>query len=367
MAEYVIREHHRGRSLADILDDPYVTNRLSPEQVAAAARPAGHRARGRRRHRRRAAHAAAQSSRPTPRSRASSTTRAPTARSHAAIPFDLKSDDVLGGRAALQLAGDDLLQLVHLEPVEDAALDRLDQVARLELRLLERVAADERRALEHGVVELAPRRVVRADRADERAVAQPLAAQHRVLRGGHRDDDVLLGRLAVRLGRLAVVLAAERARAAPRCGSRRRPARSPAPRRGCTRPATPPASRSRSRRASPRPAARGGAPRRPRPRPCAAGRACRPRSPPRAARARARRAATRNGVPSRIHAYDLSARVAELAVDARHHRELPVRRAAAARAAGCRPRRARAARNDSSTASSASAGVSSSATSCSVR
>jgi hypothetical protein len=33
VAEYVIREHHRGRSLADILDDAYVTNRLSPDQV----------------------------------------------------------------------------------------------------------------------------------------------------------------------------------------------------------------------------------------------------------------------------------------------------------------------------------------------
>jgi hypothetical protein len=33
VAEYVIREHHRGRSLDDILSDTYVTNRLSPEQV----------------------------------------------------------------------------------------------------------------------------------------------------------------------------------------------------------------------------------------------------------------------------------------------------------------------------------------------
>ena len=33
VAEYVIREHHRGRSLADILDDAYVTNRCTPEQV----------------------------------------------------------------------------------------------------------------------------------------------------------------------------------------------------------------------------------------------------------------------------------------------------------------------------------------------
>jgi hypothetical protein len=33
VAEYVIREHHQGRSLAEILKDAYVTNRLSPAQV----------------------------------------------------------------------------------------------------------------------------------------------------------------------------------------------------------------------------------------------------------------------------------------------------------------------------------------------
>ena len=33
VAAHLIREHHRGRSLADILDDAYVKNRLSPEQV----------------------------------------------------------------------------------------------------------------------------------------------------------------------------------------------------------------------------------------------------------------------------------------------------------------------------------------------
>jgi hypothetical protein len=33
VAEYVIREHHKGRALGDILDDPYVTNRLTPDQV----------------------------------------------------------------------------------------------------------------------------------------------------------------------------------------------------------------------------------------------------------------------------------------------------------------------------------------------
>ena len=33
VAQYVIREHHRGRPLHDILEDHYVTNRLSPEQI----------------------------------------------------------------------------------------------------------------------------------------------------------------------------------------------------------------------------------------------------------------------------------------------------------------------------------------------
>jgi hypothetical protein len=33
IAEYVVREHHRGRSLNDILDDPYITNRATPDQV----------------------------------------------------------------------------------------------------------------------------------------------------------------------------------------------------------------------------------------------------------------------------------------------------------------------------------------------
>ena len=33
MAQYVIREHHRGRPVHDILEDHYVTNRLSAEQI----------------------------------------------------------------------------------------------------------------------------------------------------------------------------------------------------------------------------------------------------------------------------------------------------------------------------------------------
>jgi hypothetical protein len=33
IAQYIIREHHRGRPLSEILDDHYVTNRMTPEQV----------------------------------------------------------------------------------------------------------------------------------------------------------------------------------------------------------------------------------------------------------------------------------------------------------------------------------------------
>jgi len=34
VAAYVIREHERGRSLDEILEDPYVRNRLTPTQRA---------------------------------------------------------------------------------------------------------------------------------------------------------------------------------------------------------------------------------------------------------------------------------------------------------------------------------------------
>ncbi len=33
IAQYVIREHHRGRPLAEILEDRYVTNRCTDEQI----------------------------------------------------------------------------------------------------------------------------------------------------------------------------------------------------------------------------------------------------------------------------------------------------------------------------------------------
>jgi hypothetical protein len=32
IAQYVIREHERGRALAEILDDPYIKNRTTPQE-----------------------------------------------------------------------------------------------------------------------------------------------------------------------------------------------------------------------------------------------------------------------------------------------------------------------------------------------
>jgi hypothetical protein len=33
VAAYIIREHERGRTIGDILDDPYVKNRCSPPEL----------------------------------------------------------------------------------------------------------------------------------------------------------------------------------------------------------------------------------------------------------------------------------------------------------------------------------------------
>jgi hypothetical protein len=34
VATYIVREHDRGRPLADILEDPYVRNRCTPQETA---------------------------------------------------------------------------------------------------------------------------------------------------------------------------------------------------------------------------------------------------------------------------------------------------------------------------------------------
>ena len=96
VAAYIVREHKRGRSLDDILDDPYVRNRCSDQEIARVLEsPEVIRALGddivAEQIGRVKQSPKSYSSRPTPRSRARSTATAPITRSHAAIPFDLKT------------------------------------------------------------------------------------------------------------------------------------------------------------------------------------------------------------------------------------------------------------------------------------
>ena len=245
----------RGRTLAEILDDPYIRNRLTTRAARAPARPARDRARASARtDRRRAPSSNVARARARRRARA----RARRARADRDVPrgepVRLEDDDVVVGLAARHLAGDDLLQLVHLEPVEDAAprparSGRPTRCCDCSSESQQTNAARSRTTLSSSRAA----RVVRADGADERARPQPLAAQHRV---ASRSSTVTTTSCSAAsrwtLAGSAPCSLAERARAAPRSGSRRRRARSSAGPRGCTRPASPPASRSRSPRASPR-------------------------------------------------------------------------------------------------------------------
>ena len=125
-----------GARSHEILEDKYVQNRLTPEQQRRLLdRPEIIEAFSRRRARVREDLAA----RARPRSRRRARARARTAAAPERDvprrePVRLEDDDVLVRLPPRERARDDLVQLVHLEPVEDARLHRLDEVARLELR-----------------------------------------------------------------------------------------------------------------------------------------------------------------------------------------------------------------------------------------
>ena len=143
------------------------------------------------------------------------------------------------------------MQLVHLEPVEHAGLDRLDQVGRLE-RAPARSESQQTNDARSSTTLSSSREVpLFAPAAQTSAPGlQPLAAQDGIARGRDRDDDVLRRRIAVALGRLGADPLAERlqVRSRPAVGNDALDRR--APPRGCTPPGSPPACRTRSRRAS---------------------------------------------------------------------------------------------------------------------
>ena len=335
MAQYVIREHHRGRPLAEILEDHYVTNRCDARADRRACSSAATCCT-------RSARTSSPTCAPSRLSARARPARAATARSHAASPLDLKTTTSSADARPGDLAGDDVLRAPARSSQSSKPLRRLDQVARLVLGLL---AASRRQTnaarSQHGVVELA-----RAGSFAPTAQTNAPSRSHSPCSTGIADV-VAVTTTSQRAGVLRRAAAsqscsrAERRRAVPRRGSRRRPARGRAAPRAARARATRPGGRSRSRRGSLR---RRGASSR-----AATAEAAAVRSSPSAAASitatsspSSANSTTRNGAPLGCPRVRLQAGVAELAVDARHDRELPVRKRQAARGAGCRPRRARA-------------------------
>ena len=196
---------------------------------------------------------------------------------------------------------------------------------------------------------------------------QPLAAEHRVLRGRGRDDDVLLGRVAVGLAGLGAEASCRTRSASPRCGSRRRPL-DPRQRLADARDLALglPAAADHAERSS-RPAWRGTSPRHRWPRRSGAGPACRPRSRRRAGPSARSKSTTTNGVPPRLRSVGLEpgeARAPRRRPDMTASAALPGARRVRGRFATS-PRAMRS--KHASTAANASAGVSSFSISASVR
>ena len=136
VARYVIREHERGRTLDEILEDKYVQNRLTPEQQRRLLdRPeivgafSGETSRRRRpgQHlvgRARPAQADAAwpySAVPTPRSPRAPQRLRPDRDIPGGDAVRLEDDDVGVRLTARDLARHDLVELVHLQPVEGPA------------------------------------------------------------------------------------------------------------------------------------------------------------------------------------------------------------------------------------------------------
>ncbi len=87
-------------------------------------------------------------------------------------------EDVGPVRRPLDPAEHDVLERVHVGPVEGALGGREDDVARLAMRRPDLLDDDER-APEQARPELAPVRLVRPDGHDARAVGDPVVAEHR--------------------------------------------------------------------------------------------------------------------------------------------------------------------------------------------
>ena len=314
----MIREHHRGRTLAEILDDHYVTNRLGPEQIRRLL------------DREDVVHAIGEDTIASIKDSVVSQTSSQAARARGRrgevprrVAVRLEDGDVgPGGRGAAACAHH-VLQLVDVAPVEQATPRPRRSDRRLgpwprrpsRCRRAPPARRPHRRARDSEDHSRRPRTRMRLGR-------RRLPCEDRRPCGRRRDDDVAGGDLVRRAG-LRVVDVAEgdeplRIRAHGRSRGRASAGRGASPARVMQ-----PAARSRRPPGWPGSRSRDGSPPRPTPQPSGARRGARPREPRRAPRDgeeddQERRTVGRPDV-------GLEPCVAKAAVDARHHREHAVR------------------------------------------
>ena len=207
MAEYVIREHHRGRSLTEILDDAHIRTTARPQQIHRLLdRPEVVHALGE------DVVAAHRSDAPSRRldSRASSTTRAAAARSHAAIPFDLKT--TMSSGEARPCSSPATTSWSSCTSSQSSTPDATGSIRSPDSsRACSRESQHTNAARSSTTLSSSRRAGSFAPTAQTSAPGwshSPRSTGSRERRD--RDDDVLLGGLAVRLGRLAAVRLAER-------------------------------------------------------------------------------------------------------------------------------------------------------------
>ena len=198
LGAYIIREHKSGRSVTEILDDPYLKNRTTDEQrLRLLERPEVIRAIGEN------TAADARESRSRARARPALARTVVDELADREVlrcdPEALEEDDVLVALPAGQLARRRPLT-ARAPRASRGRRARRARRGRPPRSSPARASRSTRttRARGRGCRARA-RYAVRADRADERAGLQPLAPQHRIARVGDRDDDVLLRRVAVPL------------------------------------------------------------------------------------------------------------------------------------------------------------------------
>src|SRR3989449_3818390 len=107
-------------------------------------------------------------------------------------PVRLEQRDIVAVRPPTDFARDDFPDVVDAVPCEQPAFHRLDEVAALLFRLLDRVGRDESASTDRSVIELASLEAVRPDRVDVTPRVQPISLDDGLRRGRGRDCNLRL-------------------------------------------------------------------------------------------------------------------------------------------------------------------------------